>query len=75
SAAGVDGFRYDLATTLARGPAGFDANAPFLAAVRQDPLLRNLVHVAEPWDLGPGGHRLGAFPAGWGEWNDRYRDA
>ena len=73
-AAGVDGFRYDLATTLARGPAGFDANAPFLAAARQDPVLRDLVHVAEPWDLGAGGHRLGAFPAGWGEWNDRYRD-
>ena len=73
-AAGIDGFRYDLATTLARGPAGFDPHAPFLAAVRQDPLLRDRVHVAEPWDIGPGGHRLGAFPAGWGEWNDRYRD-
>ncbi len=72
--AGVDGFRYDLAPTLARGPAGFDPDAPFLAAVRQDPLLRELVHIAEPWDLGPGGHRLGAFPAGWGEWNDRFRD-
>ncbi|MBK7661493.1 MAG: glycogen debranching protein GlgX [Betaproteobacteria bacterium] len=72
--AGVDGFRYDLATTLARGPAGFDPHAPFLSAVRQDPVLRELVHIAEPWDIGPGGHRLGAFPAGWAEWNDRYRD-
>ncbi|MBK8323553.1 MAG: hypothetical protein IPL06_12630 [Betaproteobacteria bacterium] len=73
-AAGVDGFRYDLATTLARGPAGFDPDASFLSAVRQDPELRELVHIAEPWDIGPGGHRLGAFPAGWAEWNDRYRD-
>lgn len=73
-AAGVDGFRFDLATTLARREAGFDAAAPFLAAVQQDPALRGLKLVAEPWDLGPGGHRLGAFPASWGEWNDRYRD-
>ena len=73
--AGVDGFRFDLATTLARRDAGFDPAAPFLQAVQQDPLLRNLKLVAEPWDIGPGGHRLGAFPAGWGEWNDRYRDA
>ncbi len=73
-AAGVDGFRYDLATTLARRGAGFEADSPFLLAAQQDPVLAGLVHIAEPWDLGPGGHRLGAFPAGWGEWNDRYRD-
>ena len=73
--AGVDGFRYDLATTLGRGPHGFDADAPLLSAIAQDPLLRELRHVAEPWDVGPGGHRLGAFAPGWGEWNDRYRDA
>jgi glycogen operon protein len=73
--AGVDGFRFDLATTLARGADGFDPQAPFLQAVAQDPVLRELKLVAEPWDVGPGGHRLGAFPAGWGEWNDRYRDA
>ena len=73
--AGVDGFRYDLATTLGRGPHGFEADAPLLSAIAQDPLLRELRHVAEPWDVGPGGHRLGAFAPGWGEWNDRYRDA
>lgn len=72
--AGVDGFRYDLATTLGRGPHGFHPEAPLLAAIAQDPLLRELRHVAEPWDVGPGGHRLGAFAPGWGEWNDRYRD-
>ncbi len=73
-AAGVDGFRFDLATTVARRDHGFDPAAPLLQAIEQDPMLRALKLVAEPWDLGPGGHRLGAFPAGWGEWNDRYRD-
>ncbi len=72
---GVDGFRFDLATTLARGPLGFDRDAPFLTALRQDPLLRELKLIAEPWDLGPGGYRLGQFPAPFAEWNDRYRDA
>lgn len=71
---GFDGFRYDLATVLGRRPGGFDAEAPLLAAIGQDPTLRDLIHVAEPWDIGPGGHRLGQFPAGWGEWNDRFRD-
>ena len=71
---GFDGFRYDLATTTARRSDGFDPASPFLTAVQQDPILRDLVHVAEPWDIGPGGYRLGAFPAGWGEWNDRWRD-
>ncbi len=71
---GFDGFRYDLATTLGRRPEGFDAMAPFLAALEQDPVLRDLIHVAEPWDIGPGGYHLGAFPATWGEWNDRWRD-
>jgi glycogen operon protein len=71
---GVDGFRFDLATTLARRDDGFDAAAPFLAAIRQDPLLRELRLIAEPWDIGPGGYQLGGFPAGWGEWNDAYRD-
>ncbi len=72
--AGVDGFRFDLATTLGRRDDGFDALAPLLQAIAQDPELRDLKLIAEPWDLGPGGHRLGAFPPGWGEWNDRYRD-
>ena len=75
TAAGVDGFRFDLATTLGRREDGFDPAAPLLVAIAQDPVLRDLKLVAEPWDLGPGGHRLGAFPAPWGEWNDRYRDA
>ncbi|MEO8508336.1 MAG: glycogen debranching protein GlgX, partial [Betaproteobacteria bacterium] len=72
--AGVDGFRFDLATTLARRADGFDPLAPFLQAVAQDPVLRDLKLIAEPWDVGPGGHRLGAFPPAWVEWNDRYRD-
>jgi glycogen operon protein len=71
---GVDGFRFDLATTLARRAAGFDADAPFLTALRQDPVLRDLRLIAEPWDIGPGGYRLGQFPAPIAEWNDRYRD-
>ncbi len=73
-AAGIDGFRFDLATTLGRTNGGFDPAAPLLAAIAQDPVLRMLKLVAEPWDVGEGGYRLGAFPASWGEWNDRYRD-
>ncbi len=73
--AGVDGFRFDLATTLARRDNGFDAAAPLLAAISQDPVLRDLKLIAEPWDLGPGGYRLGNFPSAWGEWNDRFRVA
>jgi glycogen operon protein len=71
----VDGFRFDLATALAREDHGFDPGSGFLDAVRQDPLLSRLKLIAEPWDLGPEGYRLGGFPPGWGEWNDRYRDA
>ncbi|WP_374242028.1 glycogen debranching protein GlgX [Zoogloea sp.] len=71
----VDGFRFDLATTLARNRHGeFDPGAPFLAALQADPQLSRLKWIAEPWDLGPGGYRLGSFPAGWLEWNDQYRD-
>ena len=73
--AGVDGFRFDLATTLGRRADGFDAAAPLLQAIEQDPVLRELKLIAEPWDVGSGGYRLGAFAPGWGEWNDRYRDA
>lgn len=73
-AAGVDGFRFDLATALGRRDDGFDPAAPLLQAIAQDPVLRDLKLIAEPWDVGAGGHRLGAFPAQWGEWNDRYRD-
>lgn len=71
---GMDGFRLDLATTLARRDNGFDPHAPLLAAMEQDPLLSRLPIIAEPWDIGAGGYQLGAFPARWGEWNDRYRD-
>ena len=71
----VDGFRFDLATTLARGPEGFDRNSAFLTAVRQDPVLASVKLVAEPWDLGMGGYQVGAFPSQWSEWNDRYRSA
>ncbi|PPD45048.1 MAG: 4-alpha-glucanotransferase [Methylocystis sp.] len=71
---GVDGFRFDLATTLARYPSGYDPDAPFLTALLQDPTLRELKLIAEPWDIGPGGYQLGQFPAPFAEWNDRYRD-
>ncbi len=72
--AGVDGYRYDLATTLGRNESGFDRDAALLRAIQSDPLLARLKHIAEPWDVGPGGYRLGDFPAPFGEWNDRYRD-
>lgn len=70
----VDGFRFDLATTLGREAQGFDVGSGFFDAVRQDPVLSRVKLIAEPWDIGPGGYRLGQFPAGWAEWNDRYRD-
>ncbi len=75
SETGLDGFRFDLATTLGRRDAGFDAAAPLLSAIAQDPVLRDLKLIAEPWDIGPGGYQLGRFPPPWGEWNDRFRDA
>ncbi|MFT3687588.1 glycogen debranching protein GlgX [Paenirhodobacter sp.] len=72
---GVDGFRFDLAATMARGAAGgFDGEAALISAIRQDPVLRGVKLIAEPWDIGPGGYRLGGFPWPFGEWNDRYRD-
>lgn len=71
--AGVDGFRFDLAPVLARGP-DFDPHAPFFAEIAADPWLADRLMIAEPWDCGPGGYRLGQFPEGWLEWNDRYRD-
>jgi glycogen debranching enzyme len=73
-AVGFDGFRYDLAPVMGRSAKGFSANAPLLAAIQEDPVLRDVIHVAEPWDVGPGGYQLGNFPAGWHEWNDHYRD-
>lgn len=71
---GVHGFRFDLAATLGRRPGGFDAAAPLLTAITQDPMLRRLKLIAEPWDIGPGGYQLGVFPSVWGEWNDHFRD-
>ena len=70
----VDGFRFDLATTLGRQGAGFSRESPFFSAVAADPLLAGVKLIAEPWDVGPHGYRLGGFPAGWSEWNDRFRD-
>ena len=70
---GVDGFRFDLAPIMARGP-GFDVHAPIFAEIAADPWLADRVLIAEPWDIGPGGYQLGQFPANWLEWNDRYRD-
>jgi glycogen operon protein len=71
---GVDGFRFDLATALAREQHGFAADGAFLTELAADPLLGDAVLIAEPWDIGPDGYRLGQFPRGWSEWNDRYRD-
>jgi glycogen operon protein len=70
----VDGFRFDLGTILAREPNGFDNQSGFLKACHQDPVLRTVKLIAEPWDCGPGGYQVGEFPPGWAEWNDRYRD-
>ena len=70
----VDGFRFDLATILGREPYGFDQGGGFLDSCRQDPVLNSVKLIAEPWDLGPGGYQVGAFPPGWAEWNDRFRD-
>jgi isoamylase len=72
--ANVDGFRFDLATILAREPSGFDNQSGFLKACMQDPVLRNVKLIAEPWDCGPGGYQVGGFPPGWGEWNGKFRD-
>lgn len=71
---GVDGFRFDLATTLGREPHGFDPNGGFFDSLRQDPVLSTVKMIAEPWDIGPGGYRLGEFPHEFLEWNDTFRD-
>ena len=70
----VDGFRFDLASSLGRDRAAFDPHAVFLEAVRQDPVLSRVKLIAEPWDTGPDGYQVGNFPPGWSEWNDQYRD-
>jgi isoamylase len=71
----VDGFRFDLCTTLAREAPNFDPRSGFLDAVRQDPVLSRVKMIAEPWDVGPDGYQLGNFGPGWSEWNDHYRDS
>ncbi len=70
----VDGFRFDLATTLARQDKIFSRESGFLYAVGQDPVLKKVKLIAEPWDIGSGGYQVGAFLPGWAEWNDKYRD-
>lgn len=71
---GIDGFRFDLAPVLGRDPYAFDAQAAFFREVAADPVLSKVKLIAEPWDIGPGGYQLGNFPAGWQEWNDKFRD-
>lgn len=70
----VDGFRFDLATTLGRENGVFSGRASLLEAICDDPVLGRVKLIAEPWDLGPGGYQLGSFPPGWSGWNDRFRD-
>ncbi|MCB9948319.1 MAG: glycogen debranching protein GlgX [Rhodospirillaceae bacterium] len=70
----VDGFRFDLATTLARVDGTYNRHSGFLDTIAQDPVLSRVKLIAEPWDTGMGGYQVGNFPPGWAEWNDRYRD-
>lgn len=70
----VDGFRFDLATALAREEGEVAHLGGFFDVIRQDPTLNRVKLIAEPWDLGHGGYQVGRFPPGWAEWNDRYRD-
>ena len=72
--AGVDGFRFDLAPVLGRVDGVFHPEAPLLQAIAGDPVLRERVLIAEPWDIGPGGYQLGNFRPPYLEWSDRYRD-
>ncbi len=71
----VDGFRFDLASALARELHAVDRLGAFFDILRQDPVLSRVKLIAEPWDLGHGGYQVGNFPPGWAEWNDRYRDS
>ncbi len=70
----VDGFRFDLASTLARELHEVDKLGAFFDIIHQDPVLSQVKLIAEPWDLGEGGYQVGNFPVGWSEWNGRYRD-
>jgi glycogen operon protein len=71
---GVDGFRFDLAPVLGRVGGEFTADAPLLQAMRADAIINDRILIAEPWDIGHNGYRLGGFPKEFLEWNDRYRD-
>lgn len=71
---GVDGFRFDLAASLGRDPYEFSALSGFFRTLRQDPVLAETKLIAEPWDIGHGGYRLGQFPSNWQECNDKFRD-
>jgi len=70
----VDGFRFDLAATLARELHDVDRLSAFFDVINQDPVISQVKLIAEPWDLGEGGYQVGNFPVGWAEWNGRYRD-
>jgi glycogen operon protein len=70
----VDGFRFDLASALARGLHEVDRLSAFFDTIQQDLVLQQVKLIAEPWDLGEGGYQVGNFPAGWAEWNGKYRD-
>jgi isoamylase len=72
---GVDGFRFDLASALARSFHDVDQLSAFMAVIHQDPVVNQLKLIAEPWDVGDGGYQVGNFPPLWTEWNGRYRDA
>ena len=71
----VDGFRFDLAATLARGAHTLDTWSAFFATIHQDPVLQGVKLIAEPWDTGTNGYQVGNFPYHWSEWNDRYRES
>jgi glycogen operon protein len=71
----VDGFRFDLASTLARQAHAVDRYSAFFSIIRQDPVISSVKLIAEPWDIGEGGYQVGNFPPGWSEWNGKYRDA
>ena len=70
----VDGFRFDLASALARGLYEVGKLSTFLDTIHQDPVISQVKLIAEPWDVGPGGYQVGAFPVLWSEWNGKYRD-
>jgi glycogen operon protein len=70
----VDGFRFDLAATLARGLHEADRLSSFFDVIHQDPVISQVKLIAEPWDVGPGGYQVGNFPVRWSEWNGKYRD-